>query len=121
MKTQNDATQQGGVATIINNDTINHVVDQREDKRKLGRWRWATIRGKGNVRTTIITCYRPEKGWITQDNELAAIRDTEEGKQQLLHVSKLWFNDLEEMICNHRSKGIKIILAGDFNNNLRNI
>ena len=49
------------------------------------------------------------------------IRDTEEGKQQLLQVSKLWFDDLKEIIRDHRSKGIKIILAGDFNDNLRNI
>ena len=64
--------------------------------------------------------YRPEKGWISQDNQLAAIRDTEEGKQQLLQVSTL-VHDLEEIIRDHQSKGIKITLAGDFNDNLKNI
>ena len=73
VKATNGARQQGGVATIINNDTINLVIDQGGDKRKLGRCRWVTIRGKRNVRTTIITSYHPEKGWITQDNQLAAI------------------------------------------------
>lgn len=116
---KDDTRQQGGVCTIINNDIITHVSAQGGDTRKLGRWRWITIRGKGNVNNTVITCYCPGNGWITQDNQLAAIRATEEGKLQLLQVSKLWFDDLEDTIRDHKSKGIKIMLAGDFNDNIR--
>ena len=111
--------QPGGVATIINNDVIDHVLQQGGDKRNLGRFRWVTVRGKGNVKTTIITCYRPENGWVTQDNQLAAIRNTKEGKEQLLQVSQLWFDDLEELITSHQADSRKIVLAGDFNDDLR--
>ena len=114
------ARQPGGVATILNNEVIDNVMKHGGDKRNLGRWRWVTVRGKGNVKTTIITCYRPENGWVTQDNQLAAIRNTKEGQEQLLQVSTLWFDDLEELIATHQDAGTKIILAGDFNDNLRN-
>ena len=68
--------------------------------------------------TTIITCYRPANRWVTQDNQLAAIRNTKEGKEQLLQVSQLWFDDLEELITSHQADGRKIVLAGDFNDDL---
>ena len=117
---RDDSRQQGGVATILNNDIISHVSAQGGNKRHSGQWRWITIQGKGNVRTTSITCYHPGNGWITQDNQLAKIRASEEGKKQLLQVSKLWFNDLEEIIREHKSRGQKIMLAGDFNDDIRN-
>ena len=112
--------QPGGVATIINNDVIDHVfLKQGGDKRNLGRFRWVTVLGKGNVKTSIITCYRPANRWVTQDNQLAAIRNTKEGKEQLLQVSQLWFNDLEELISSHQADNRKIVLAGDFIDDLQ--
>ena len=37
------ARQPGGVATILNNEVIDNVMQQGGDKRNLGRWRWVTV------------------------------------------------------------------------------
>ena len=112
------ARQQGGVSMITNDDFLGHVCKSGGDERKLGRWRWTTVRGQQGRMTTIIGTYRAEVGWATTDNQLAEIRQTEEGAKQLSDPIKLWYSDLKALIQQKQDDGHSIIVAGDFNEDL---
>ena len=113
-----DTRQQGGVSMIATNALLDHVCESGGDERELGRWRWSTIRGKQGRKTTIIGTYRSETGWVASNNQLAAIRNTEEGAKNLLEPTKIWFSDLKELIQAKQEKGHSIILCGDFNDDM---
>ena len=49
--------QYGGVVTIMSHKWTSSRIEHKEDK--MGRWTWATIRGKQESNTTIISAYRP--------------------------------------------------------------
>jgi len=50
--------QQGGRAMMTNGKCTSNIIQQGEDKRKLGRWRWITVRGKEQKKTLIIGAYK---------------------------------------------------------------
>ena len=35
--------QQGGTTMMTNGKCTSHIIEQGEDERKLGRWRWITV------------------------------------------------------------------------------
>ena len=53
-----ELNQPGGVISMALNSTTNKVFSSGKDE-PLGRWSWITLRGKNNIKTTIITGYRP--------------------------------------------------------------
>ena len=117
-KNNTDTRQQGGVSMIKTNSLLDHICQSGGDERNLGRWRWITLRGKQGRKTTIIGTYRTENGWVTSNNQLAAIRNTEDGAKNLLEPTELWFSDLKELIQEKQDNGHSIILCGDFNDDM---
>ena len=57
-------------------------------------------------------------GWATSNNQLAALRKTEEGAKRLLEPTKLWYQDLTQLIQEKQRQGHSIMLCGDFNEDL---
>lgn len=114
-----DQRQQGGMAMIWNGMITTHIIEQGGDHRRLGRWRWAVCRGKQNLKTCIIGCYKPGATWVTALNQAVALnkkRKTGDASYDPLH---LWIEDMEELIKNKQSEGCEIIITGDFNEDLQ--
>ena len=113
-----NSRQQGGVSMITANSMLEHVCESGGYERELGRWRWITLRGKQGKKTTLIGTYRTEMGWATSNNQLAALRSTEDGAKNLLEPTSLWYSDLKRLIQDKQDKGHNIVLSGDFNDDL---
>ena len=103
---------------ITANSMLEHVCESGGDERELGRWRWITLQGKQGKKTTLIGTYRTEMGWATSNNQLAALRSTEDGAKNLLEPTSLWYSDLKRLIQDKQDKGHNIVLSGDFNDDL---
>ena len=56
----NEKREYGGTGIVTNGKATAHRIDYGEDKRKMGRWNWVTLKGKQEKRTTVISIYRPE-------------------------------------------------------------
>ena len=115
-----DTRQPGGVSIITNGIATQHIVQQGGDHRKLGRWRWVVLKGKQHTKTCVIGTYRSPEGWMTNLNQLAALRDSQTETDKLLEPSKVWFSDLEKLVRSKQNEGCNIVVAGDFNEDLKN-
>ena len=58
--------QPGGVLNITIGDAVASAIEYGGDK-GMGRWSWVTLKGRNNVKTTIITGYRPCRN-VKDDN-----------------------------------------------------
>lgn len=110
--------QPGGVMNIALNSTTNTVIKSGSDT-IMGRWTWMTLRGKHDIKTTVITVYRPCKNNKGSNTVYS---------QQLRHLAaqqidvcprQLWLDDLKQLINSLQDKGHQIILMGDFNENVQ--
>jgi len=112
----------GGVSVVTNGTLTSHIVEQGGDNRNLGRWRWITVRGKDQKKTCFIGTYRSGEGSVCEQNQLAALRGTEEGATQLLEPNKVWKKDLTELISTKKqAAGCGIVIMGDFNQDLKDL
>ena len=100
--------------SMIIESATNRVIDSGKDKH-LGRWSWITLRGKNNIRTTLISGYRPTANHSTpntvfrqQQRYLAA---TQTDKCPL----QLWLDDMETLVKSKLSNGHQVVLAADVN------
>ena len=114
-----DTRQPGGISIITNGIASQHIVEQGGDDRKVGRWRWVTLKGKQKCKTCIIGTYRTPEGWATNLNQLAALRESQPGSTRLLEPTKVWFSDMEKLVKVKQKEGCKIINAGDLNDDLK--
>jgi len=111
--------QQGGVAILANGSIITHIIAQGGDERKLGRWRWFTIRGKNQRKTCIIGCYRPGPAWVATSNQAVALHKKRALGDCVQDPYHLWIEDLKTLIRARQNEGCEIILTGDFNEDLQ--
>ena len=61
-----DIKQPGGVVNITIGDVASSILECGGDT-VMGRWTWTTLKGKNQVKTTLITGYRPCRN-IKDDN-----------------------------------------------------
>ena len=107
--------QPGGVITLAVEATCHRIVDLGIDTMKLGRWTWLTLRGRNDIKTTIITLYRCCKS-LSGDNTTYS--------QQIRHFNKhnrlvcprqQTLADAETFIKSKQAEGHQIILLADMN------
>ena len=95
----------GGACLIVTGKWASRVCDHGSDR--LGRWVWATLRGRSNERLTLVSLYRPNPGsaasgpstvWSQQKSRLSELstvdnsdRDIEPRRQCLMDLDK-WLN-----------------------------
>ena len=113
----NEKREYGGTGIVTNGKATAHRIDYGEDKRKMGRWNWVTLKGKQEKRTTVISIYRPEVSQSIYARQLAKLRRT--GSTELT-AEQAWYDDLEELVQSKKGEGNEVIVAGDFNNDLNN-
>lgn len=111
----------GGTMIITNEQSSAHTCESGVDHDSLGRWDFITLRGKKDYYyTTIISIYRPltsQETYMRQTVFTAKRRKVLENEDT---PDKLWFLDLKDLIQDKLNKGHKIIVAGDFNDDLNN-
>lgn len=110
--------QQGGVGSILQGKITAYIIAQGGDDRRLGRWRWTTIRGKMQFKTCIIICYRPGITWVANQNQAVALSKRKYEDVDIMDPSSLWIADLEKLIQTKMEDNCEIIVCGDFNDNL---
>lgn len=75
-----DKTEVGGTGIITMNKGTNHTIGAGEDRDKLGRWNWVTIKGRKNRKITIISIYRPRESQKTAVRQSAVLSRQPGGK-----------------------------------------
>ena len=105
--------QYGGIATIMSHKLTSSRTEHREDK--MGRWTWATLRGKNESHTTIISVYRLVKSGNAGSVETQQLRYMRANNIHNIDPIQKFDQDLKQLIQTKREKGHKIILMGDFN------
>ena len=112
--------QPGGVIGLTTSQATSCVIDSGIDP-KLGRWSWTTLKGKNNVRTTIITGYRPCRNMKDENSTY---------NQQLRYLNKcqidkcpreLWLEEMKELIQRKIQQQHQIILLADLNENVKGV
>ena len=90
-----------------------HTIKRGIDERNLGRWTWVTVKGKQQLKTSVITIYRATNKQVAAQNQLGAIRKFNCMQQP----EELWEEDLKSLIEGMRYIG-EVIVMGDFNDDL---
>ena len=83
------------------------------DASGLGRWSWIQLDGKDNIRTQIITAYRPCKAPATSGLTTTWDQHVQYIQNKGLHTDPLtqFDTDLSTLLTNWRDEGIRIILV----------
>jgi hypothetical protein len=117
-KNFHEKRQFGGTATISINTACHRIILSGVDPTKMGRWSWSLFRGKNNLQVRIVTLYRPvfSTGATStyqqqKRHQLEHDIDTCPREQLLL--------DLTREITQWNSDGNRIIVMGDFNDDVR--
>ena len=106
---------------MTNGKCTSHIIEQGEDERKLGRWRWIIVRGKEQKKTIIIGAYKTGASWVTTQNQAIALQNKENPEDRIMtDPTILWIEDLRKLISTKQNEGCKVILTGDFNENVEN-
>ena len=110
--------QPGGVINM-SLETLTSLSIRSGKDQPLGRWAWTTIQGKNNVKTTIITGYRPCRNLKDANSTY---------NQQLRYFAALqidkcprqiWLDDMGSLIIAKQKEGHQIILLSDMNEDVR--
>ena len=110
--------QPGGVLNMTIGEATSSIIASGKDER-LGRWVWVTLKGKLQMKTTIITGYRPCKN----------IKDENSTYNQHLRVlaaqhvtgcpRQLWLEDMKKLIQQKLNDGHQIVLLADMNQDVK--
>ena len=98
---------------IMSHKWTSSQMEHKEDR--MGRWTWATIRGKHESNTMIISAYRPVpsgNAGLVKAQQLQYMRT-----KNIMNIDPIqkYDQDLKELIQEKLLNGHKIILMGDFN------
>ncbi len=112
--------QPGGTALLTQGDLALRHIASGGDERKLGRWAWQHFRGKNDLRLRIISVYVPHK-----NHTAGKINAYSQQQDALLKMGltedpiTLFWNDLWTFVDKCTDNGEQIILAGDWNEDVR--
>ncbi len=110
--------QSGGTLIICHGHTCARVMEWGTDKSVLGRWSWIRLRGSNGRTFRFATVYRP----VTSNGAASAYQ---QHRQILLEQGidtcprKQLLTDLQEAISEWIATGDQIVVAGDFNEDVR--
>lgn len=120
LESNNSSTfEPGGTMIITNEQATAHTCKSGEDKQMLGRWNYITIRGKHEHYTTIISVYRPAITQETYMRQTALSAKRRTNLPSYITPDELWYSDLQDLIIEKKNDGNEIIVAGDFNDDLK--
>lgn len=114
-----DKLQYGGTMLISQGSSSGRVIATGQDPCQLGRWSWMTFRGKNNLVLWVVTLYRPVISYgassTYQQHQLFMNQFHLTGcpREKLL-------SDLQEQIEKWTEQGERLIIQGDFNEDIRN-
>ena len=111
--------QPGGTMNIIRGDPVFRVIKQGNDDSKMGRWCWTLLSGKREVKTRIITAYRP---CISR-----GLKSTYRQHKRIMDARKMdncprtqMIDDLVTAIQQWMERGEQIIVMIDLNDDVHN-
>ena len=118
-------TLAGGTFTIVFGQITFRIGETGVDTRQMGRWSWMILNGKRGVATVVITAYCPcvnNKGvtsvWSQQLYAMDNFDDIPEG---IIEPRTLFWLELGQLIDDFHSKGLNVILMGDFNSEFEQV
>ena len=104
---------------IIWKDEVAHRSSKKgSNPSKLGRWTWTVLEGKGGTKTRVVCVYRPVWNTLTgsayqQQRRFFLARNKESEPREAL------FEDLDKEVKMRNRANKNIIIAGDFNADVR--
>jgi exonuclease III len=113
-----DKRQIGGTCMFTNDKTCYRIITSGSDDSKMGRWSWLLLRGQNGVRVRVVTLYRPVQSF-------GATSTYQQHQQLLLDANidecprKQMMYDLRKFLSTSIESGDKIIVMGDFNEDVR--
>ena len=113
-----------GTATMIFNDVLFRIIDQGEDKRKLGSWSYITLTGENEMKTTLYTYYCPCKGSLVGSAYAQQLLYMSENNSDMHNVTcprQLFGKDLRSELKNKLDAGHNLIVQGDFNSHYEDL
>jgi hypothetical protein len=115
-------TKFGGTCTGVTGKWSGRISAQGIDSHGLGRWSYALIHGKNGREVLIATAYQACKASIGTSGSKTAysqqwhlIRQSGDLKPD---PHKRFITDLDAFLLTHHTKGVEILLMGDFNETL---
>lgn len=112
--------QPGGVSIISQGHLALRSIQQKHDERKMGRWTSQLFRGKGDIRTRVVSVYVPHvakehgsKKIFCQQQE-ALLNNKVSGA-----VLTVFWKDFWEQIDFWLDSGEQLVIAGDWNKDVR--
>jgi hypothetical protein len=113
-----DKFQRGGTLTICQGAICARTISSGTDSSTMGRWSWIQVRGRHGLALIVVTIYRP----VFSDGPLSTYQQQrcillDRGidtcpRQQIL-------DDLAIQIERWKAEGLQVIVAGDFNEDVR--
>jgi hypothetical protein len=110
--------QRWGPLTICQGPSCGRISDWGSDPNLLGRWFWVKCRGSHGLQLIVVTVYRPvvnQGGLSTYQHHKTVLLDNDRDECP----RKILLDDLQQAIVNWKGEGLQIIVAGDFNENIR--
>ena len=111
--------QWGGTAIVLTNKlTPRSTNDTTLDK--LGRWTSVVLKGKGHIKTRIVSIYAPHK----KGGPLSAVsqhRTYYLSQQQTDHSHKIFWNELTKQLIKWKDNGEQLILGGNWNTDFNSL
>ena len=112
--------QPGGTAIIAQGDTALRQLDSGGDKRKLGRWSWYRIRGKNNKTVRVVSIYVPH---TNKTQGKSNVYSQHQDALLTMGITKdpieIFWGDMWEEVDKWIDEGDQIVLAGDWNTDVR--
>ena len=106
--------QPGGVVGISIGDSTSRITNTGKDT-ILGRWCWTTLRGSNNIKTSIITAYRPARGQGGYKTVYSQHMRVWNANNRQGCARQFWLDNLKTLITNKMNEGEQIILMCDMN------
>ena len=107
--------QQGGVSISIKDQLKEYVQEMGHDEDGLGRWAWAKLEGRDEVKTMVIQVYRPVRN--LQDAGSTYNQQRDKMEEDPIHK---FDKDLAQLIDTMQEEHYKLIIMGDFNQDTEN-
>ena len=114
----------GGACLIVTGKWASRVCDHGSDR--LGRWVWATLRGRSNERLTLVSLYRPNPGsassgpstvWSQQKSRLSEFSTIDTSDREI-DPRRQCLTDLDKWLNDKRRDGHGVVMMADCNQSL---
>lgn len=112
------STQYGGTLLGSIGHMACRIIDSGQDERNLGRWTWFAFVGKEGSLTRVVSLYRPVRSMGS-----TTVYQQQQAAFNTLGIAgcprQLFLDDLGTLLQTWHDKGDRIIVGGDFNEDLQ--